>query len=69
MTMEQAAALRVKWKQRSDRSPCEHLNLELEWDHLGHTTGNYVCILCGEAVAIKQEQVAQTRNECPPGTF
>jgi len=49
--MEQAEALRVKWKQRTDRSPCEHLNLELEWDHLGHTTGTYVCILCGEAVA------------------
>lgn len=51
MTMERAAALRVKWKQRADRSPCEHLNRELEWDHLGHTTGNYVCILCGESAA------------------
>jgi len=55
MTMEQAAALRVKWKERPDRSPCGHLNLESEWDHLGHTTGNYVCILCGEAIAIKRE--------------
>ena len=51
MTMNQAAALRVKWKQRTDRVPWEHLNLELEWDELGHKTGNYVCILCGESVA------------------
>lgn len=51
MTMNQAAALRVKWKQRVDRSQCEHLNLELEWDDLGHSKGNYICILCGESVA------------------
>ena len=51
MTVHQAAALRVKWKQRVDRAQCEHLNLELEWDDLGHSKGNYVCILCGEAVA------------------
>jgi hypothetical protein len=51
MTMDQAVALRVKWKQRADRSKCQHLNLELEWDELGHTTGNYVRILCGKSVA------------------
>jgi hypothetical protein len=51
MTTIQAAALRVKWKQRLDPSECEHLNLELEWNNLGHSTGNYVCILCGEPVA------------------
>ena len=51
MTMIEAAALRVKWQQRTDRSPCEHLNLELEWDDLGHSTGNYVCILCGKSAA------------------
>jgi hypothetical protein len=51
MTMNQAAALRVKWKQRVDHSQCEHLNLELEWDNLGHSKGNYICILCGESVA------------------
>ena len=56
MTIERAAALRVKWKQRADRSPCEHLNRELQGDHLGHTTGNYVCILCGKSVA--QEHLA-----------
>lgn len=51
MTMTQAAALRVKWKQQADRSQCEHLNLELEWDDLGRSTGNYICILCGKSAA------------------
>jgi hypothetical protein len=51
MTMNQAAAIRVTWKQQPDQSSCKHLNLELEWDDLGHLTGNYVCILCGESVA------------------
>jgi hypothetical protein len=31
MTTTQAAELRVKWKQQSNPSTCEHLNLELEW--------------------------------------
>jgi hypothetical protein len=35
MTINQAAELRVKWKQRAHLSPCEHLNLELEWDDVG----------------------------------
>jgi hypothetical protein len=50
MTMIQAAALQMKWKQRTDQS-CEHLTLELEWDILGHSNGNYVCVNCGEHVA------------------
>ena len=50
MTTNQAAAIRVNWKQH-DQSPCKHLNLELEWDDLGHSTGNYVCILCGVSTA------------------
>ena len=51
MTKAEAEAVRVKWKQRPDRTPCEHLNLELEWNDLGHSTGKYTCILCGEPVA------------------
>ena len=54
MTIEQAAAIRVKWKQRVEHSPCEHLNLELERNDLGHSTGNYVCIICGEPIAQKR---------------
>ena len=51
MTINQAAAIRVLWKRRADRSPCEHLNLELELDELGHSTGNITCFSCGESVA------------------
>jgi ssDNA-binding Zn-finger/Zn-ribbon topoisomerase 1 len=55
MTTTQAAELRVKWKQRADAPKCEHLNLELEWSEGGYTTGNYNCIVCGEAVATKRK--------------
>jgi len=52
MTMNQAAALRVRWNQRVyPSSDCAHLNLDLEWDDLGHSTGHYTCIICGESVA------------------
>jgi hypothetical protein len=54
MTTIQAAELRVKWKLRVDPSKCEHLNLELEWSDNG-LTDNYICIVCGEAVATKQK--------------
>jgi hypothetical protein len=54
MTINQAAALRVRWNQRVDpSSDCAHLNLDLEWDDLGHSTGHYTCIICGEPVAQK----------------
>jgi hypothetical protein len=58
MTIIQAAAIRIKWKQRTDRSPCEHMNLELQWDILGHSEGDYICILCGESVAERKKLVA-----------
>lgn len=51
MTTLQAAALRVRWNQRAHLSECKHLNLELEWDDLGHSTGYYNCIVCDETVA------------------
>lgn len=54
MTMTLAVELRVRWKQRVDPPKCEHLNLELEWNDNG-STGNYNCIICGEAVAQKQK--------------
>jgi hypothetical protein len=54
MTTIQAAELRVKWKLRVDPSKCEHLTLELEWSDNG-LTDNYICIVCGEAVATKQK--------------
>ena len=58
MTIVQAAALRMKWKQRTDRSACEHLNLELQWNVLGHSDGEYICILCGEPVAERKQLAA-----------
>lgn len=51
MTMNQAVALQLKWKQRTDHSPCEHMTLELLYDVLGHSEGDYICIRCGESVA------------------
>jgi hypothetical protein len=51
MTMNQAVALRIKWTQQAVRSPCMHLNLEVEWNEAAIPMGNYVCILCGEPVA------------------
>ena len=55
MTITQAAELRVKWKQRVDPTPCEHLNLELEWSDSG-STGNYNCIVCGEPIVPQHQQ-------------
>ena len=51
MTIDQAFAIRMKWKQRAHRSPCGHLTLELEWNDQGVSTGHYICILCGQSVA------------------
>jgi hypothetical protein len=55
MTITQAAELRVKWQQRVDPLPCEHLNLEMEWSDNGYATGSYNCIVCGEAVVHKHK--------------
>jgi hypothetical protein len=54
MTTTQAAELRIKWEQRVDPPPFEHLNLELEWSDNGYLTGHYNGIVCGKAVAQKQ---------------
>jgi len=51
MNMDQAATIRRKWNQGGILQSCDHLILELELNDLGDTTGNYVCILCGESVA------------------
>jgi hypothetical protein len=60
MTMNEAAAWRVKWKEQAHLSPCEHLNLELEWSSVGHPTGTYICIICGEPVAHKSQESASS---------
>jgi hypothetical protein len=55
MTLNQAVAFRVKWKERTERTPCEHLNLKLEWTGSG-STGNYSCI------AFRNRLPANTNN-------
>ena len=58
MRTNQAAALRVRWKERADLSAdCEHLNLEMEWDDLGQSTGNITCFICGELVVHKPPRI------------
>lgn len=54
MTVSQAVELRLKWKERVNFPPCEHLDLKLERTDNGYLTGNYNCIVCGEAVAQKR---------------
>ena len=51
MTINQAVLIRAKWRGQSILETCRHLNLELEFNDVGDSTGNYVCILCGEPVA------------------
>jgi hypothetical protein len=59
MTMSQAAALRMRWKERADLSStdCEHPIQELarsarcDKDYLkGYLMGTYQCCECGEAL-------------------
>ena len=51
MTIKQAALRRAKWRGQSTLETCRHMNLELEFNDQGDSTGHYVCILCGESVA------------------
>jgi hypothetical protein len=57
MTMNQALALRVRWKGRVDLSPCAHLDLKLagrylRWkgSDLKRSLERYTCNGCGEPV-------------------
>jgi len=50
MTTIQVASLQMNWRLRVDQPPCEHSNLELEWNERGHSTGHYACSLCGEVM-------------------
>jgi hypothetical protein len=59
MTKDQAAHLRVRWKQRGDPRPCKHLNLELEHGNDKYLTDNYHCTTCGELVAANTREPIQ----------
>ncbi len=51
MTNSHAAGLRLKWDQRVDPLPCEHIFLEPAHTEKGHfITGLYFCIECGQAL-------------------
>ena len=51
MTITQAALIRAKWRGQSTLETCRHMTLELEFNDRGDSTGNYVCVVCGEPVA------------------
>jgi hypothetical protein len=51
MTFKQVAFIRARWRGQSALETCRHLALELEFNDQGDSTGNYVCIVCGEPVA------------------
>jgi hypothetical protein len=57
MTMNQVAALRVRWEERVDPSPCAHPDLTLEGRYLRwkgidlkRSLERYSCNGCGEQV-------------------
>jgi hypothetical protein len=52
MTSKQVAFTRARWRGQSVET-CRHLWLELEFNDQGNSTGNYVCIVCGEPAATR----------------
>jgi len=60
MTTNQVAMLQMNWRRRTDRAPCEHSNLELEWNERGHSTGRYACSLCGEPMAARPRTISRS---------
>ncbi len=61
MTILQAVALRMKSDMLPYGSACRHLNLELEWDDSGNSTGKYVCTACGESVVLQPKHLRWKR--------
>lgn len=51
MTMGQAVALQVGWKQRACHTRCEHIVLELRGNEQDYLAGHCVCNLCEVSVA------------------
>jgi len=68
MTMSQAAARQVEWKQRAYRAPCGHLVLELERNEQGYLTDNYVCNLCGKSFGPTAPSPVASRPVPAPST-
>ncbi len=51
MKIKQADFIRARWRGQSALETCRHMTLEVELNDQGDSTGNYVCIVCGETVA------------------
>jgi hypothetical protein len=51
MTIIESTRIRATWRGQSALETCRHLTLKLEFNGQGDSTGNYVCILCGQPVA------------------
>jgi hypothetical protein len=66
MTTNQMATLQMNWRRRADRAPCEHSNLELEWNERGHATGHYACSLCGESMDVRPRDISTKINGAGP---
>lgn len=67
MTKDEVSAVRVQWEQREIPLHCDHITVEMELNDLGNTTGNYVCILCGESVAHRLVDHAESVMAKPEG--
>ena len=65
MTSKQVAFIRARWSGQSVET-CRHLSLELEFNDQGDSTGNYVCIVCGELAA--QRSLAMCTGGASPRT-
>jgi hypothetical protein len=64
MTPKQVAFIRARWRGQLVET-CGHLSLELEFNDQGDSsTGNYVCIVCGELVA--QRSLAVGTDDASP---
>lgn len=61
MTFKQIAYIRARWRGQSQEA-CGHLSLVLEFTDEGHSTGNYVCIVCGERVAQRSQVVWESAS-------
>ena len=64
MTSKEAARIRATWRGQSALEMCRHLTLELEFNDQGDSTGNYVCIVCGEPAA-QRSLAAQHPHKLP----
>ena len=62
MQIEEAQALRRKWKEQGDE-PCQHPSIDKEY-YRGMHTMEYVCMICGEEFSIDEKRaIEQNRSK------